>query len=221
MDTNDTELPDPDALDDDVRGASKQKPPRTAILAAAAALTVLVGGGWYVASGGLSSPEERCNASRLEAREAWLAYAEASRDFQDAAGPAVRESLAAHYRDHPAPSSRTRMRDESAARGLTRGPGPGPEAAQRLAENALRAHATDAWEEVERVRPVESDLGDGDGAEEPVGDVEETPEWLEPEDDGAAAPRWPSLDDSVVRAALADAVEHSEAAYEACRLVDP
>lgn len=215
MDTNDSDLPDPELPDDDLADAPKRKPKPALIAAVIGAVAVIGGGGWYVASGGLRSPEERCNAARIEAREAWVAYGEASRSYRETASPAIRDSLAAFYSAHPTVSTQARMYAEVRARGMGSGPGPGPDGARRLAERALRAHATEAWQEVQRLRPAEpTTFGSA-----PPGD-EETPEWLG-EDEDLPSPRWPQLDDAAVRAALATAIERSEASYEACRLVDP
>lgn len=213
MDDRDSDQGDSEAPDDTSTSA---KPKPAVLLAALLGAVAVVGGGWFIASGGLQSPEERCNAARLEAREAWLSYSNVSGAFQDDARPAIRESLAAHYREHADISVGARLTHESIARGMGQGPGPGPEESRSLADRALRAHATEAWDEVQRFRPAEPSGSATGGSTN-----EDVPEWRRDDGSSTPGPRWPDLDEAAVRTALAAAIERSEGAYEACRLVDP
>lgn len=140
---------------------------------------------------GCESAEEQCNAARIEAHDAWVTYRTASRTFRDSGGLA------------PATEARVdeaRASDHTAF-GLMSGPGPGPAGAERLAEQAMHGHATAAWEAAEAWRPTAPATSAASEADEVQRRFEER---VEP-----------------VRAALSAAVDRSEAAYNACRLIDP
>lgn len=137
------------------------------------------------------TPEEQCNGARIEAHDAWMAYRAASRTFRDTAELGP---------EMEARIDSARMSDHSAF-GLVAGPGPGPSGAERIAEQALHGHATAAWEAAEAWRPAAPAASTSSEADEAQRRF----------DEGVAA----------TREALSAAVDRSEAAYNACRLVDP